>query len=1201
MRLIVADRGLDLAGAKVHQVDARGSYREALGRALGVLPRSWFVTVVHQGRRLEAHELDLPAADDADVLVGPEPRGTIVLGAAWTVETILAAAFLTAAGTIVLAGIGQAVQKLLGPKPEQTQADDESSPTHGWSGIRTGVGQGFRTPMAYGLIRVGFNIIASRVRSLAGFTSAEVLDLVLLASSGRCESIAGLTGGDSGEVDGIGGFFVRDPSWPNGILVNGNELQQGEGELSLRMGELTQTPFAKMPQASTALAVDAELNRTSHAGTAAVPTASAKRVNVRITFPGGLFKQDKSSGAISSYRVDYEVWWRHTGGGPDFLLDAFSEQQLRRERYFIDRTYDLLPTDPYTVVVRRVGDEGAGPSYYIQSDSLFQTLTYEIAGVIAYAGRTVALLSILANERQQQSVDTVTMLAKARRVRVWDPTHGLSTFKTWELPASGVFSGIWSYPPGRNPAWVALDILLTHDGLNLLREKAVPLSINYAQFRDLADYCDETVDGAARFTFDDVFDAGEGILEALARVLTVCRATWVIRGNEFGVVYEYRDAHGRGSNAVPARAAVTMINQSEVEDFQIRYLDTIARPNVIDVQILNAALDYEQDLVSVEDIEAAGLNLPHKLNAEAVRRGTLQLFGCTDAGRARKEAIYYHLLNRLTATEISFVAGVRQIAAEIKDVVAVQHDVFQPYDQPSHGYRTTSSGVSPTVTLDHQIVVNSAIGQTWIMVVDAAGALQVRQVTMGNGTYTPGTPLTLSATVDFKRGSPVTIGFQDKLVREYVITRISRMADPQNEHKRRVELVQWTPDAFDVPASFSTVQDHSQASVGLGATAQLPPALGVRLNPLAPGTTRVGITLPAGFRGRRGRISVARWDGKEQRSYGASVGEAVDIESLEPHRDYRVAVAYEDRQGALQTPAGATEFYVHAPEFPAANPGLVQGLRWSLGREGIWLLWDPLDDSHLDYYEVRRGPCWNGAERIARTKETQALIAQHASGQQTYHIRAKHRSGCYSQQSTRLVITPGLLPGTLSYGTVTDLAAGAAGTAVDCAWDAGLAALVFSGLKVAASYTAAQLNCSTVALRHWSVTLDRWWVDTDTSLAELAHVKLGSGEARWRTLAGREASPHKPGAELWTPISAHTELLSDCKDRLAGAPGMTGRHADVRIEARYDTTGSPSWSAWEDFRAGWRQAQRIEVRLLLRRWRRRFSLRLRNLRVEASA
>lgn len=1201
MKLIVADHGLDLERARVEDVPAIGSYREALGRVVGVLPHDWCITIVQGGRKLDVGEFDLPASDDADVLIGPQPRGVLVLGGAWTIGTILAATFITAVSAGALFALGVAVQKLFGPKPEQAQADDESSPTHGWSGIRTGVGQGFRTPMGYGLMRVGFNIIASRVRSHPSTTTADVLDLVLLASSGRCESLAGFTGGSSGEIDGIGGFFTRDPSWPEGILVNGNELREGEGELSIRMGELTQTPFATMPSATTALAVDAELNRTSHSGTGAVPTASAKRVTVRIVFPGGIYKQDRSNGALSSFGVDYEVKWRNTGGGIEHVIDSFQVKDLRRERFWIDRTYRIDTNEPYTVIVTRVGDEGGSATHFLQGDSIFTTLTYETEGVIAYAGRTVALLSILANERQQQAVETVTMLAKLRRVRVWDATHGLSSFKTWELPASGSFSGIWSYPPGRNPAWIALDILLTHDGLNLLREKAIPLAPVYAAFRNLADYCDETVDGRARFTFDDVFDAGEGIFEAIGRVLTVCRASLVIRGSALSVVYEYRDAHGRGTNVVPARAPVQMVNTADVEDFTITYRDTSTRPNIIDVQLLNADLDYEQDLVSVEDIEASGLNAPYKLNAEAVRRATMQLFGCTDAERARREAIYYHMLNRLTGTEISYVAGVSQIAVEVKDLVSVQHDVFRPFDRESFGYRTTTSGASATITLDHAITIDSGIGQTWIRVVDANGAIQDRQITEANGSYTAGTALMMSSSVTFKRGSPVTVGFQNKLVRDYIVTSITRMTEAGNEHKRRVNAVEWQPNAFDIPVSFSTVQDHSQASVGLGASTDLPAAEDVKLNPSGGTTTRMGVSLPTGFRGRRARIGVSRWDGSERRNYGGTIGESIDAEALEPHRDYRVAVAFEDRNGAMQTPAGAREFYMRAPEFAEASPGDVQGLHYSAGRDGIWLLWHPLDDAHLDYYEVRRGPQWVGAEVVARTKQTSVQVLQHATGLQTYHVRAKLRRGCYSVAAASLAITPGVLPGTVSVASATDLVSGAAGTASQCAWDGAVGALRFSALKTEATYTAAQLNCGTVAMRHWSMTLDRFWLDVETTLADLGHVKLGSGEARWMFLAGREASAHMPGGDLWTTLADLDYPLGDSDWLLSGPAGSTGRHADVRIEARYDTIGTPTWSAWEEFRAGWRQAQRIEIRALLRRWHHRYDLRLNNLRIEASA
>lgn len=1190
-----------LEDATVSFVEARGSYRESVTRAIGVIPRDYEIVAVAGGRKLVGRELDQPADPDADVLVLPNPKGPALIAGAFAEGFLLGlgAIALTVGGAFLL---GHAVQKLFGPKPEQQDADDERSPTYGWGGIRTGVGQGFRVAKCYGLHRVGGNIIGSRVRTLPISTPAEVLDLVVLLSDGRCESVAGYTGGAAGEIDRIGEFLQRNPEWPTGILVNGSELQAGEAELSLRMGEFTQRPFAAMPSASTAVAVGGELNRVGHAASGTVPSAEASRIRVKVEFPSGLFKQDRGSGVISSYWVGYRVTWRESSSSVEHDLEEFTVQDLRRERFWIEREYTIPANDSYVVTVRRISDEGNTVTHVVVSDSKFATLTYEFEGVVANAGRCVMLLSLLANERQQEAADTVTILGKWRRLRVWDPVGGLST-PTWELPASGPHSGIWFHPPGRNPAWVFLDILLDRDGLNLLGEKAIPLKVDFAAIRDWADYCDETVDGEARFTFDGVFDAGDSIWDALARVCSVGLAVPVLRGDTISVVYEYRDAHGRGTNSVPARAPVTMLNSANVEQFEITYRDTVVRPNVIDVQILNAELDYEQDLVSVEDIEAAGLQAPYQLNAEAVRRATIQLFGCTSARRARLMAIYFHLLNRLVKSEVAFVCGTDQIGLEVKDIFNLQHDVFRPFDEESFGFRTSTDGNSATVTLDQDVTLDSGTGQTWIMVVDEDGLIQERQLTDPDGFYAAGTALNLSSAVDFVKGSPVTVGYQDQLVRPYVVTSITRMSGEGKDHLRKVHAVEWQPDAFEVPSGFSTLDDHGLASTqGLAPAAKLPAVEAVGLEPLLNGSTRIGFALPAGYRGRQARVSVSRFDGTELRSYGATMAEQIDVVGLQPHKDYIVRVAMQDRQGAFQATPAATEVYIaRAPEFPSVSPGNVRGLASTVTRDGIKLSWHELIDGSLDYYEVRRGPRWIGAERLGRTKDTHFLVDAHATGQQTYHVRARHRAGCYSGESAALVVTPGVLPGTVSVGTpVTDLASGAAGSASGCAWDAGLAALVLNALTTEGSYTAAQLDAGSVATRFWSVTLDRYWVDVETLAEDLPFI-VGDGESRWWQAEGREASDHLPGQDLWTTAAELTQLVGDLDWWSNGPPGTVGRHADIRIEARYDTTGSGGWSAWERFAPSWRTAQKIEVRLQLRRAHSRYSLRAQNLRIEAAA
>lgn len=1201
MRLTVSPSGFDLTQASVREIEARGSYRETIGRELGVVGPELEVVVSANGRILRAEQYDDEADPAAEILLAPRPRGpALIIGEAWTLGTILVAGFITTVAAGGLFALGIAVQKLLGPKPEQQPADEESSLTYGWSGIRTGVGQGFRTPKVYGYHRVGGHLVASRFRTLQATTPAEVLDLVVLLSDGRCESVAGITGGAAGEIDRVGEFLQRNPDWPTGIFVDGNELQPGEAELSLRLGRFTQTPFAAMPSASTVVSIQGELNRVGHTASGSVPTADARRVRLKIEFPAGLYKQDRGSGQFASYFVGYKVTWREASSALEYDLDEFQVQDLRRERFWIEREYTIPADVAYVVNVRRHTDEGNSTSYFVASESAFAALTYEIEGVIAYAGRTVALLSLLANEKQQDDVQTITFPMKGRRVRVWDATHGYSE-PLWELPASGPFSGIWSHPPGQNPAWVFLDLCLDYEGLNMLAEKALPLQPDLPALRDFADRCDETLDGRARFTFDGVFDAGDSIWDALARVAAVGMGVPILRGDTISIGYEYRDAHGRGTNSVPARARVALISSADVEGFEITYRDTTLRPNVIDVQILNAALDFEQDLVSVEDIEAAGLNEPYRLNAESVRRATVQLFGCTDPKRAREMAIYFHLLNRLARTEIACVSFVDKVALETKDIVGVQHDVFRPFENESFGYRTTSGGNVAALALDHDVELDSGIGQTWVLLVDTTGAVVTRRLTDPDGYYAAGTALNLSSAVTVARGAAVVLGFLDEIVRDYVVTKVSRVQSEGQQHKRKVEAIEWTPDAFDVPASFSLLDDHGQAAQGLGASAQPPTVEGVAVEPLANGATRIGMALPHPFRGRRARVSVSRWDGKERRNYDASLAEQIAVEGLEPHRDYVVRVAVEDRNGRIGSTVAGTEFYLRAPEFPATSPGRVTGLRSVVGSDGVWLIWDPLDDSSLDYYEVRRGSNWIGAEIVGRTKESSLLILRHASRQQTYMVRARHRRGVYSAEIASLAVTPGVLPGMLSLGSVTDLESGAAGTATGCAWDGALGALVLSAGKTEATYQPAQLNLTTLALRYWSVSLDRAWLDVVTTFAD-CDFTFGSGEARWWTFAGREPSQHKPGGDLWTTFSTYGGLFGDGKGTFNGPPGSVGRHCDVRIEARYDETGSGGWSSWAEFRPGWRKAAKIEVRFQLRRASAlKYSLRVKNCRIEAMA
>lgn len=1141
------------------------------------------------GRKLGPNELGLVPPEGSSILLMPRVRG-IAAGLGWVFTNGLIAGLAgLAVDAFALYIVSSVYQKLLGPKPEPLLPGEESSPTYSWSGITTGYGPGYRIPLVFGEHFVGGVVIGSRVRIEPGGTNGDVLELIVALCDGRVQAIGGETGGSAGEKDDYGTIFGKIPvsAFPE-VYVDGNLVTHPGATAGIRCGSLDQTPFPSWPSSSTAIAVNAQLDDLDQQQTATIAIAETRWFAVKLVFPGGLWKQAQTSPTLGRFAVGFKIEWRLASSSGWVLADQFTIEDATRSRLTHERYVNLPDQDgPFVVRVTRTTSSASGNDY-TQSSCTWTTVTAYVPGQFAYPRVAMLRLAMLANDRRQNSVANIVTRMKGLRVRVWDAALGFSD-SIYELPASGPFSGIWSHPPGRNASWAALFYVTSPQGM-------LPISRNWIidlqSFRDFADHCDVTIAGAMQFAFDAVLDSGDDWWTTLQRICRIGRGIPILVGNRLKVVYEYRDAHGRGTNSVPARGRAAVISSANLEECEITQRDTTQRANIFDVQILNAALDYEQDLIAVEDVEAFGLNEPHRLHAELARREVIELFGCTSTEQARREGIYAHRVNRLSRHECRVVVGIDQAALEVKDIFGLEFHRFRPFEHAAQGARTLMATTGTSIFLDHPITIDSGIAATFVNLVDTSNVWQAREVLMADGTYPAGTPITIASSVNVAKGVPVVIGFENLDLMDFVVVAITRRPDG----KREVWGVEWRPDAWDIPAGYSTATGQEDlASEGVGAVPEppAPEAAAVALN--AAGATEIAWRNPEAAASRPSRFYLSTEEDAHQRLLAQAAGGVATIEGLEPHRRYILRATSADANDAFHLPAAGLATAIVAPEFRAAQPGPVRNLRTIALGDSVAVEWDHVSEDDLDFYEIRQGTTWVGAEVLERTKRNRWRWHNPPYLQSTVLImvRAKLRRGCYGEMASAGIVWTGP-SGCVIGDTEVDLTTAAAGTPTDCAFDGTDLRLRINTGKYEASYVGPTLTLpgGTAARAYWMGTMAQHWVDVGSTVDEDDRL-LDSDEEMWAFVDGREPSEHAPGCDLFTTVDEDDGLVDDDDGLVHGEPGSTGHHAIAWLEVAWDT--GAGFGAYERFYPQERYALQARFRIQMRRHDERYQLNVHNL------
>lgn len=1160
------------------QMPAGCTPRQLLEAAADRLPRSVPLGCAVNGQRIQGKALDMPLQPGAQIVFAGVPDG-IEIG------TLVIYALVSAAVSVAVSYVASLLVPPPKPPGQALERGDETSPANAWSGVQTNYGQGQVVGIVLGEHKVGGQVIYTDVQGGDGFQATsgdpEALSLVLALGEGPMRRVGNTV---LGEIDNLG---ASQPI-PSTIKVEGNLLDStvvaASTRVWLRPGTLQQAPLPSTYFAGTStvqLAGGNELRTLNDTTTTTYSDADAiSAARLVITFPAGVYAQLPNGSRITAeftvrpqWRPVGESAWRFFYRGQQaqttIVLGAGIANTTRTVSLLLSFTSNGSAVDgPIEVQLQRLdftaNSMPAGAT--VVNGCILRQVSWQQRQQLGYPRLALVGLYLPASDKVQGNLPTVTMTVQGLLVRVWDSTTGWSA-PTWDVPAAPFD---WhTYEPGRNPAWLALAFALAPFGAGQWLTEA---DIDLPAWRRFACWCDQTAaaESEAAFRCDLVIDSPRPIWETLQRICSAGRGTPIFIGAKLSVIYQYRDAHSDALCSVPDKAPVQLFTSGNVEDLQVSWLPVHLRPTALLYQITNAAKDYAQDVVPVEDTEST-INDPNEPEQDRWRPETVQAYGITRVSQVRREGLFTHRVNRLMGRQVTFRTGPWALALMPGDNFELEHETLRPFaaDVPMSCSMRGDVVASTTVVVDHAITGSGL----QLVVRDPDGVPQ--RANVNSYLAVPGgTQLTLATAVTCDGGAPAVVGKIDKLVEEYLTVSVGQAGSL----KREVLAVQWVPEVFDTTGADALAPDVMiDGAPSQSETNGNPMAADLRAVPDDAGGHWIGWTVTGRSSGARVWIldtAAGAWWLAAQ-----TTATEVRVAALLPGRSYRIAVALASSRGTWQEPTAATATDLVPEEYPAAIPPKARGLAASTKPEGLLLEWQEQDGTQLSYFEVRAGRSWVSAAPVYRGRAC-TWLASRPPALGTYQVAARWRNGLFGDRAV-LTVAPWVPAGMVEKVSSDELATTPGGTATGLTYDGAGLLLELAAGKLVGTYETTELDPGYVAPWFWQVRADSLELDNRT-VDDHAEEAAG-GDAQAATVDSMPASPARAGSSWLDVVDDHVELIDDQADAVgcgvdAGEPGAL---TATRLDSRYHD-GS-SWGAWAPHVDGIVQARKMQVRATLRR------------------
>ena len=823
-----------------------------------------------------------------------------------------------------------------------------SSPIYSFDTIKSTVKVGDPIPVIYGKHRVGGNVIQAYLR---GSSSVNQEELFLLLALGW---------GELNKID----TFTSDSNGVNPASLRINGETRNDILCSLRLGDSDQ---AILPNTATSVLVnnvDTEL--TYNNGVETTTTNTPKFIEIGIEFEG-LFGLNRN-GSIT-FSVDFSYSIARTDNAVVEDSGTFTVEAENAATFiYRKRSAELTGDTTYDVTVTRTSaDQSTQPTGYRSTSNL---KTIDEIGSEEFSYPYVALLELtaLATDEFNGEIPNITIEVEGKKVTTYD---GSSTTVEYS----------------NNPAWVVVDMLINKQ-FGLGRIYSIN-DIDLDSFKVWADYCDETVGGEARHTFNGVFD--DPNLTAYEAILLVCdlgRATLDLSGSKIGV------------SVTKSQSVNHLVTESNARDIVVNYRSAIDRPDAVSLTYFDEDEDFEQETIGVSSTS------PFSSSSYTLLQVTR--IGITNRKEAIREAEYILADQQASVRTISFTGSKTLLDVTRGDLIQIGYDPLGWADSSGLNYK---DGTINGIYLDRPATITN--GST-LMIRQLDGSIEERIVSSATGTYSAGN--LIEVTVDFSteppRWCPFIIGTQ-VLFRVDVVQR-------QSDNSVKIEASEY----------IAAVYDDVLATIPNATYTNLPKAGLSPLNLLNIET--VSITRDKTDGTRFTTLDVF-WDYPAPalseypravqveiylRVAGGTFWEQVGtvnypqvsfsiLKKLIPGTSYDIAVVPVSIRGEKKSPSNTNILTGQDFNGDTTIPEEVSNPEISDAGENVSISFNRLtDESSLQYYEVRKGNSWQLGEIVSRSLSIPVSTNKWVPGEDNhYHIRSRSLSNKYSTESNRVTIS----------------------------------------------------------------------------------------------------------------------------------------------------------------------------------------------------
>lgn len=826
--------------------------------------------------------------------------------------------YLAAAAVMFLGG--SLISKFMAPKIDTGKYQTED-PTYSWSGVQTMDAQGNGIAITYGKVKSGG-------QSLQKFTTNDGDDQYFnwLVSAGE------------------GPLTISD------IKLNDNPIGNYESvSYQIREGSNNQDIISGFGDTYVNKSVSYEVNNNEWRMDE-VDSNAAQGIVIELECSQGLYHAN-DNGSLGTAWIKVTAQYALSGSNNwvtfvDNVQISGAKSGVVRKQFRVDK----LASGKYQVRVT-VNSRSADVNSSRDGVKIWWTQCNAII-YDDFSYPNTALIGIKAKATSQLSGSTpqLTFIKERAAVWVWNPNVG-----DYEQKAAN------------NPAWAAYDFIHGAKRLYNIRTNkyemiydGVPKELMlYDQFEAWATNCDN-MNLKINIEIVSVSDFWTIVNQDIA---PVGRGLVVQFGTKFGCIYDH------------ASQPVQLFNMGNIiqGSFELSYLGTEDRADVVEVTYFDAANNYEKSVITIYADGYDDIDIPNQPTQ-------LTFNGITNYAQAYREGKYQLFCNKLLQETITFKTDVEAISCQVGDQILVSHDV------PEWSY----SGRIDKVNADGSVVVGLDIeeiaipeGETWgIMVRNSTdNTLATYTVAEVSGKYGE-VKIKATTVIKASEGDLFSLGRINSIVKPFVVKSLQKSGDLEYtisalEYAEGVYKEDYTIPKPEYSLALKTLTPASNLTVSENLY-----------------TNDGGELLKTVYLSWQGsglaNIYVSIDGGETFYLAGQSERNSASIE-IDPTVDYIVKVC--TTNGSIETTPVIYNGQNSSAAFdmsPATNFRL-QGQEW---------LWDAVDNGYIDYYELRldQNPGKDEGLLDRTFVKRSTVMPSVASG--TAYLYIKSKTGAYSEPAS---------------------------------------------------------------------------------------------------------------------------------------------------------------------------------------------------------